>query len=340
MRTRLVTLLVGAAILSGALLLSALPSAAPSDRPAADLAPRPVETAPVSAPDGGATLRFSGTVRAKRRAELAFTVGGRLAERRVDVGDRVAAGQVLARLETDELGHAVAAAEAARDEADARAGQAERERQRVERLEAARAATPEELEQATATAAALDAARSRAETALREAHRRLVETELVAPYAGTIVEALAEPGEYLTPGRAVVRVAGNGTMETEIRVPESLLSQLEPGAEVRVDGPAGALAGRLTSVGHAAVGGGSLFPVVLTLTGSDPRPPEPRSTCCSCGTPPERSPCRSPRSSIRAVTRRRCWWCATTAPTASRSTSRASPASVCSSTATSPSASR
>jgi len=269
----LATLLVGVAILSGALLLAALPSELESDRPATDPTPRPVEIAPVAAPEGGVTLRFSGTVRAERRADLAFTVGGRLAERRVSLGDRVVAGQVLARLETDELGHAVAAAEAARDEAGARAAQAERERRRVERLAAARAATTEELEQATATAQALDAARSRADTALQEAARRLVETALEAPYPGTIVEVLAEPGEYLTPGRPVFRVAGDGATETEIRIPESLLPHLEAGAEVRVEGPTGPLAGRLTSVGHAAIGGGMLFPVVVTLEAENTPPP-------------------------------------------------------------------
>ncbi len=274
MRTStLATVIVGAAILSGALLLAALPSKPANDRPESQPAPRPVETAPIAAPDGGVTLRFSGTVRAERRADLAFTVGGRLAERRVSVGDRVVARQVLARLETDELAHAVAAAEAAGAEAAARATQAERERHRVERLAAARAATTEELEQATATAQALDATLNRADTALREARRRLDETALGAPYAGTIVEVLAEPGEYLTPGRAAFRVAGDGTTETEIRVPESLLPHLETGAEVRVEGPDGPLAGRITSVGHAAIGGGMLFPVVVTLEGADTPPP-------------------------------------------------------------------
>jgi len=273
MRTRLVTLLVGAAILCGALLLNALPSETTNDRPAAEVAPRPVETAPVTAPDGGVTLRFSGTVRATRRADLAFTVAGRLAERRVRLGDRVVAGQVLARLETDELAHAVTAARASLAEASARADQAAREQHRVERLAAARAATPEELEQATATAEALAATRDRAQTALREADRRRVEAALAAPYAGTVVDVLAEPGEYLTPGRPVVRVAGDGSREAEVRVPESLLADLASGADVRAEGPAGPLAGRITSVGHAATGDGLLFPVVVRLDAGSAPPP-------------------------------------------------------------------
>ena len=92
---RLSAALAGAVVISFALSLSACGSDAP---PRVD-APRPVKVEAAGAGPAGTHESFIGTVRARQRAELGFESGGRLAELMVDVGDRVRAGQVLARLE-------------------------------------------------------------------------------------------------------------------------------------------------------------------------------------------------------------------------------------------------
>lgn len=266
-RSRAFKFLVAALALGSALALS-LATAAPDPSDAAPAAlTRRVETAAVTASHAGEELRFAGTVRPVQRARLSFTMGGRLVARPVEVGERVLPGTVVARLETDGPSHAVAAAEAAHAEAAARAEQAARERERVEGLVAARAATPEELERTRAAAESAAAAAGRAAAELREARRRLDETELVAPWAATVTRVDAEPGEYLAAGTPVLSLSGSGPREVEVRVPESLLADLATGREATVALPfeGSVLSGRVSSVGRAAEGAGRLFPVLVSL---------------------------------------------------------------------------
>jgi RND family efflux transporter MFP subunit len=216
-------------------------------------------------------VRFSGVTRAVRRARLAFTLGGRVVERPVEVGDRVAAGEVIARLDDRELRNAVATARGSLTELAARRAQSERDLERVERLAGVDAATSEELERVRAAAESLRAAESAAEARLREAERLLDEARLTAPFAGTVTDVHLEPGEFAGPGRAVVDLSGAGGLELRVEVPESVVGRIAEGDEVTVHLPLldRTVDGRVDSVARSAAGAGSLFPVVASL------PPEP-----------------------------------------------------------------
>jgi HlyD family secretion protein len=96
-------------------------------------------------------LVATGRLAAHRNSDLGFEVGGVLAERLVEEGDRVAAGQLLARLDPSEIAAQVAAAEAG-------AAVAERELERVRRP-----ALAEDLERARATLAAAQASSAQAQ---------------------------------------------------------------------------------------------------------------------------------------------------------------------------------
>src|SRR5689334_5501761 len=70
------------------------------DKPAPpNQAVRPVRTVTVACCAGGETASLTGQVRAKDLASLAFRLDGRIVERLVNMGDVVAAGQVVARLD-------------------------------------------------------------------------------------------------------------------------------------------------------------------------------------------------------------------------------------------------
>lgn len=268
------TLIVGLVLLAGAVFLSLGAGCAESggaEVERREVAPRHVETAPVTPATATSTLRFAGSVRPVERAVLAFAVGGRLAARPVEVGDRVGAGARLAILDGEETSHAAAAAEAAHAEAAAVAAQRRRDLDRVRGLAEKKAATAEELEQAEAAAEAAAAAVARAAASRGEARRQSGETALTAPWAGTVTEVWAEPGEYLSKGAPVVALSGDGEMEVEIRVPESLLPDLDAGQAVAVVLPfgGGRVAGTVTSVGRAAAGAGRLFPVRVALPATD-----------------------------------------------------------------------
>lgn len=264
---RRATLLVGLMFLGLAVVIWAKPAA--DEESAAPSGPtlRQVRVAAIERVEAAREVRFPGVTRATRRAALAFTLPARLAERPVEIGDRVRAGQVLARLEGDEYRLAEQSAAAAVAELEVRLAQAERDEARVTRLAEARAATAEELEQTTAATAAIRAAHDAASARLAETRRRRGETALTAPFDGTVTAVRLEPGEWASPGAPVVEIAGSGGVEVRVEVPETVRPDLVAGAPVRVELPmiGRTVAGRVISIAEAATGTGGLFPVIVEL---------------------------------------------------------------------------
>ncbi len=239
---------------------------APAEEPRSTV--KRVRVAAVETVTDSRELRFSGTTRASRRARLAFAIGGRLVSRPVEIGDRVRAGQVLAKLEDLELANARASARAALAELSARRAQSERDRARAEQLLEAKAATREEVERSLTAVDAVRAAEAAAAARLREAERLLAETELRAPFDGTVTRVFYEPGELALAGQPVIALSGDGDVELEVEVPESVVGRIRAGDPVTVSMPVlGGLSvpGRIESVGLTAAGDGRLFPVVAVL---------------------------------------------------------------------------
>jgi RND family efflux transporter MFP subunit len=213
-------------------------------------------------------IRFSGVTRAVQRAVMAFSIPGRLVNRPVEVGSRVKEGLELAGIDVWEYRNMVNMARATVAELNVRASQAARDRQRIQKLANVQAATAEELEQITAAADAVNASLSAASAQLDEAERVLNEATLKAPFAGTVTAVFLEPGEYASPGKAVVELSGDGDIELQVEVPENMVMTPAKGQSVRVILPmAGGkqVAGRVKSVARAAAAAGRLFPVVATL---------------------------------------------------------------------------
>lgn len=185
----------------------------------------------VSEVTGGETLsvplRFSGIVRASQRATLTFQVSGILKERPVELGQRVTAGDVLARVYSPGLAPARDSANAKLDELITQYDQAEREWERASRLHERGVVSAQGLEQIAARRDALKAGVATAEAALAEASRMLKESTLHAPFAGRVVALLVEPDEFVAAGQPVMRLSSPQGREVEVRVPAYLLGQVE-----------------------------------------------------------------------------------------------------------------
>jgi RND family efflux transporter MFP subunit len=165
--------------------------AIPEPAPAIAVRTAAVERGPVHRP-----VRAAGTVHAKDEWKLAFKTGGVLARLLVDEGQPIRRGQVLATLDATELS---AGARQARESL----AKAERERARARSLGEADViprAVAEDAETAVAVAAA----------GARAAEFNLRNAALVAPDDGWVERRLAEPGEIVGPGQAVLEVSGSG----------------------------------------------------------------------------------------------------------------------------------
>jgi len=266
---RVFSLAAAVVTLAGAILLAAAPSLTTA---AMDTTIRRVRVAEVESGGLERAITFSSFTRAVDRARIAFTIGGRLAERPVEVGDRVTTGAVLARLDDRELVNAVAVATASVQQLEVNRAQLERDAGRVAELVTSKAATTEELEQTRSSLQAIEAAEAAARAHQREAERLLGEARLTAPFSGTVAEVGAEPGENVRSGAMVATLIGDGPLEVEIEVPESFAFRVEEGDTVRVSFPTSglpAIEGTISSLSTNAPGPGRLFPIVVELPAGD-----------------------------------------------------------------------
>ena len=203
------------------------------EAPAVDQARPVLVTRPSAAVDGFSSL--AGEIRAREESPLSFRVGGKLVERRVDVGDHVMQGDVLATLDAGDL---QARARAAR--AQLAAAEAELSRARADRARFATLADQQLVSRSTmdaqdaATVAArgqVDAARAELEVAGNQAGY----SRLRAPADGVIAARQAEAGEVVGAGQPVFTLAADGRREVVFAVPEGAIDTIKPGQAVQVE---------------------------------------------------------------------------------------------------------
>ncbi|WP_084628118.1 efflux RND transporter periplasmic adaptor subunit [Silanimonas lenta] len=229
--------------------------------------PRPVLVQqPEPATD--AVQAFAGEIRARHETPLSFRVGGKVARRLVEVGDRVAEGQVLAELDAEDLrlNREAAQAQLAAAEADARLAAAEFERVKVlfERQLVSRSLFD-------ARRSALDAANSRvaqARAQLDVAGNQAAYGQLRAPAAGVIATRSVEAGQVVAAGQTVFGLAEDGEREVAIALPEAAVGRFEVGQAVAVElwaAPGRRVPGRIREIAPAADPAARTYAARVTL---------------------------------------------------------------------------
>jgi RND family efflux transporter MFP subunit len=221
---------------------------------------KPVEVAvaaarPMPATSAGASvLDATGYVTARRQATVSAKITGKVQDVRIEEGQRIEAGEILATLDDSEarvdveLRRAqVAAARAQLDEARAAAANADRESKRQEDLAERKLTSVSALDAARTQSEALRARVSSqasgvrvAEEALQAAQVQLDNTIVRAPFAGVVTVKAAQPGEMISPisaGGGSIRT-GIGTivdmdsLEIQVDVSEAYINRVRPGQAV------------------------------------------------------------------------------------------------------------
>lgn len=169
-----------------------------------------------------ASRSFTGTVAARVHSDLGFRVSGKVLERLVDAGQTVKRGQPLMRIDPVDLKLAAHAQQEAAAAARARAQQTAEDEARYRDLRGTGAISASAYDQIKAAADAAKAQLSAAEAQADVARNASRYTELVADGDGVVMETLAEPGQVINAGQAVVRLAHAGRREAVIQLPETL----------------------------------------------------------------------------------------------------------------------
>ncbi|MBB3771307.1 RND family efflux transporter MFP subunit [Angulomicrobium tetraedrale] len=205
-------------------LLAASLAACGDDKAPVAKATLPVETETAVLTPVTNTVSLTGEVRARVESDLSFRVAGRIATRLVDVGDTVAAGQVLATLETTEQAAEVASATAGVQSAEATLRQATSAFDRQKELMKSGFTTQSSYDNASQALTAADSALKTAQANLSTAQQQLGYTELRADAAGTITTRNAETGQVVEAAQAVFTLAHDGARDAVFDIDEALLT--------------------------------------------------------------------------------------------------------------------
>jgi multidrug efflux pump subunit AcrA (membrane-fusion protein) len=239
----------------------------------------------------------TGTVRARVSSVLSARVMGYLREVRVQAGDTVQPGQVIAVIEAREIDSGLKQAEAAREEArnalpevenaiaaaKAQLELAEATHRRMKSLFEQKSITQQEFdeaearlrmaranyEMAAAKKAQLEQKIRQAESAVAQAATMKGYTEITAPFRGIVVERKAEPGMLAAPGMPIAVIEREGGYRLEAAVEENRLGKIRPGMAVQVllDAVGTPQQGRVEEIVPAMDPGSRSFTVKIGVAG-------------------------------------------------------------------------
>lgn len=177
---------------------------------------------------------FTGTIEPRTRTSLGFRILGRIVEKNASLGATVRKGDVLARLDPLALALAMRAAQAEVGIAEAHLANADASARRVRILTRRNVASEAQVELAEAMLSTARAGLENARARLTKAKEQLGYAVLVADFDGVVTAVPTDVGQVVTPGQAVVTVAGSDQREAVVDVPDQLARSFAPGEPFQV----------------------------------------------------------------------------------------------------------
>lgn len=195
---------------------------------------RPVRTVTVGAVAGDFGNTYAGEVRPRYESDLGFRVSGKILSRAVNMGDTVKTGQLLARLDPKDLDLNEASGRAQLAALDAQLAVAQSDYERNKRLFDEGVIGQAGLDHYEATYQAAQAQVKAAHAQLDTASNQAGYAELRADHDGVITAVTGEPGQVVTAGQTVLRLAHSGEIEVASSVPEDQIARMRAGMPVEV----------------------------------------------------------------------------------------------------------
>ncbi len=197
---------------------------------------RPVRVLQLASSNVDVNAEFSGEVRARVESRLGFRVGGKIVNRKVDVGTLVKKGQVLMQLDPQDLQLSQAQALANLRAAETNRDLAKADLKRYQELVSKSFVSQSVLDAKDSTFKSAQASVDAAQAAYRGQSNQAAYAALLSDVDGVVTSVDAEIGQVVAAGTPVVRVAKSGEKEIVIGIPEDKVDVLRriPDVQVRL----------------------------------------------------------------------------------------------------------
>ena len=196
-----------------------------------------VPTVAVQSGAAVAGFELDGSLQPVRQSTVAAQVPGVVVQLPVRAGDRVSAGQVLARIDEREAAAGVARSDAAVAQAEAELANARLNAERTRSLRQQNFVSQAALDQAETQLKAAEAAVAQARAGRTQATLARGFTAVTAPFAGVVLETHLEAGDLATPGRPIATVYAPGALRAVVQVPSTRMALARSAQRVEVQLP-------------------------------------------------------------------------------------------------------
>lgn len=181
------------------------------------------------------TALFPGTVIASDQSSIASRMMGYVREISVREGESVEQGQVLLTIDQSDVDSQIRQAEAALAKARSGLGNARTNYERFKRLYEEQAVPKQQFEQMRTAFEVAQGDFQAAQAAVEQARSQVDYTQIQAPFDGTIVQRMADPGQLATPGRPLLMLMGSGDREIQVEVDDQAYGRLAEGDQITID---------------------------------------------------------------------------------------------------------
>lgn len=172
---------------------------------------------------------YAAEIRARIESRLGFRVAGKIVSRRVEVGQRVQAGQLLAEIDAQDYRLSQEAAKAQLQAAQTQLDLAAADYRRYKALRDQSFISDAELERRDATVKAAQAQVDQARAQFNVQGHQADYTRLLADHAGVVTAIEAEVGQVVAAGTPVIRVAQDGPRDVVFALPEDQVNRVTLG---------------------------------------------------------------------------------------------------------------
>lgn len=201
-------------------------------------APRMVKSQTLKIFSGSVDRHITGRLQAAQSTSLSFEVNGVLTSVNILLGQAFNEGDLLAQLNPKLYTLAVAQSEGSLDEARASLLDAKQTLNRNLELKKKGLLSQALVDSAQSAFSAANGRLSSAQSALSIAQQNLKDTQLFAPYSGTVSARFVEPNQQINTQTVIYTIQGNANLEVNAAVPESIIGRIMVGDQVQVAIPA------------------------------------------------------------------------------------------------------